>query len=379
MRTLLVSPWAPVALAVARSLKRRGIGVHLLQPTAQRFPRWSFSVIEGATRLPEALVGTDDGIDMIHADAARVGASALVAVRDQDLLWIAAHRDRFEPACRLLAPTPAWLTTLLSKRRQIDVARRAGLTVLPTHEIERTEDADDVPDAAFPLVLRPDLDGAVNPMFKARMATSRGELRDIIQACRRLDAPLLAQPFQRLPNLLVHGARTVAGEIIASRCYLVPRKLDGVTLALEPVPFPDGLEERCRRFAALAGLTGCYHFEFLFSPADAHAFFLEVNVRLGGTTDKVVRTGFDEPALLLQAYGLLPVQPPRVERGRRVVNKRVLIKHIGRALNGTLTELDYPEASRLGHVLASCRDLLVAKDSVFDRHDLSGSLRFHLR
>jgi biotin carboxylase len=379
MRTLLVSPWAPVALAFARSLGRRGIGVHLLQPTAQLHPGWSYSAIEGTTRLPETLVDTDAGIDWIHALVTRLGASALVAVRDRDLLWIAAHRDRFEPACRILAPTPEWLAPRLSKRWQIDLARRAGLAVLPTHEVARPEDADRVPASDFPLVLRPDAEGAADPVFKAQLVTSRDELRRLLQGCRRLDAPLLAQPFQRLPNLLVHGARTVAGEVIASRCYLVPRKLDGVTLALEPVPFPHGLEERCRHFAAQAGLAGCYHFEFLFSPADARAVFLEINVRLGGTTDKVVRTGFDEPALLLQAYGLLPAPPPRRESRRRVVNKRVLLKHVVRALKGTLTELDYPDTSRPRHVLASCRDLLVAKDAIFEWGDVSGSLRFHLR
>src|SRR5437879_1377017 len=43
-------------------------------------------------------------------------------------------------------------------------------------------------------------------------------------------------------------------------------------------------------FATRADIQGCYHLEFLFSPPDSRAYFLELNVRLGGTTDKVVRT-----------------------------------------------------------------------------------------
>ena len=66
-----------------------------------------------------------------------------------------------------------------------------------------------------------------------------------------------------MPNLLVHGVRSVTGDVIGSRCYRVPRKFEGVTLAVEPRPFPSRLEEMCREFAGLAGITGCYHLEFM--------------------------------------------------------------------------------------------------------------------
>jgi hypothetical protein len=90
--------------------------------------------------------------------------------------------------------------------------------------------------------------------------------------------------------------------------------------------------------------------------------------------------GFDEPMLLLRAYGMASAGPaPARGRHRRVANKRVLARHIVSAARGTLTELDYPNVGRLAHIAGSCRDLIRAKDSVFDWRDPAGSVRFHLR
>ena len=101
---------------------------------------------------------------------------------------------------------------------------------------------------------------------------------------------------------------------------------------------------------------------------------------MGGTTDKVVKMGFDEPSLLLESYGIPSKHTSSGAGGpRRVVNKRSLLKHIVWAAMGKLTELDYPEVGPFTHIAYSCRDLIVAKDSIFDWRDLPGSIRFHLR
>jgi biotin carboxylase len=303
----------------------------------------------------------------------------LVATIDRELVWLGEHRQEFEPACKVLVQTPESLFRIQSKRYQLEVARQAGLPILPTYRLSRPEDADFVPALDFPLVLRPDRPEDVWPGFKVRLVESPDQLRDALRRCHRILSPILAQPFRPLPNLVVHGARSVDGDVIASRCYIVPRKFEGVTLTLEERRFPDGLEERCRQFASLASITGCYHFEFLFSAAENRAYFLEVNVRLGGTTDKVVRTGFDEPSLLLQSYGIPLTHRSAPVPGRRVADKRMLLKHIVWAAKGKLTPLDYPDVGRLRHIAHSCRDLIVAKDSIFAWRDVRGSMRFHLR
>jgi hypothetical protein len=253
------------------------------------------------------------------------------------------------------------------------------MSVLPTFFLMTPEDVERIPASAFPLAVRPDRAGEVEPGFKVMLAGSAAALRDLVRGCHGLASPLIAQPFQRVPNLIVHGVRNVNGEVIASRCYHVARKFQGVSLSLEPRPFPAQVERQCVRFAELAGLTGCYHLEFLAAPQE-HAYFLEVNVRLGGTTDKVMKAGFDEPALLLQSYGLSPSTAVRIkDRRGRVVTKRFVLKHAIYAGAGRLTALDYPEVGRLRHLAYACRDLLLARESTFDWRDISGSVRFKLR
>jgi len=377
---VLFGPWGPESLAFARSLRRRGIGTYLVNTTDQRPERWSLSSLRGSATMPARFEQTPEGIAWLADYVRGVGASALVATGDGDLIWLARHRHVFEPGCRVLVQTADSLHALLSKRHQARLANDAGLTVLPTHVLTDRDDADSIPASDYPLALRPDRHGDVEPAFKVRFVASHDQLQQVIRDCTRIASPILAQPFQRLPNLVIHGVRSIPGDVIASRCYRAPRKFEGVTLTLEPMPFPEGLELRCVEFVRLANITGCYHLEFLYSERDGRAEFLEVNVRLGGTTDKVVRAGFDEPLLLLQSYGIAMDQPPlAARRVRRVANTRALLKHIVSAVRGRLTPLDYPDVGPMTHVALSCRDLIVARDSIFDWRDVSGSLRFHLR
>jgi hypothetical protein len=191
---------------------------------------------------------------------------------------------------------------------------------------------------------------------------------------------VIAQPFRHLPNLVVHGARSVSGELLALEGFLVPRKFEGVTLSIRRFSLPERIASQCRAFSHEAGLVGCYHFELLWDETTEQAYYLEVNVRLGGTTEKVLRRGYDEPALLMKSFGL-PVGVPNVHSNdlRPVANKRALIKHVWYALRGRLTELDYPPVSRAHHLAASLGQLLTVQDSVFDWSDLRGTIDFHLR
>ncbi len=379
-RVLMLGRTGPVYLSVARSCRRQNCELHLLDLSgpakAGRF-RW----LHGhRARFPRELIGTQEGLDRINAYAHEIGAGVLIASGDKELVWLAENRDVFEPSCKVLVQSAESLRRLLSKRYQLEIAVQVGFPVLPTFILANPEDVAQVPATAFPLVLRPSQEADVQPVFKMRLIESPAQLEDFVGGIEVLRSPLIAQTYLDSPNLVVHGVRSTDGEVLASRCFIVPRKFEGVTLAIEPYSFPEGLEQMCNDFAAKADITGCYHFEFLFSPEEMQAYFLEINVRMGGTTDKVMRLGFDEPALLLRAFHLpSPVPLPVPVTEGRVVNKRALLKHILWAARGKLTEFDYPVVGRARQIALSCRDLLLAKDSIFDWRDLRGSLWFHLQ
>ncbi len=378
-RILFLGPWGPPFLAAARSAKRQGLSVSLLEPTPchSNWRRLSACLDDGAV-VERELLGTPEGLKAVVGHVISSGASALICKNDAWMLWLSQNRHAFEPSCKLLMPTFETLAFVASKRNQIQLAADVGFDVLPTFYLTCPSDADAVPEELFPLALRPDQERELKPYFKVQLVESRPQLRAFLQGMEFIRAPVIGQPFRSLPNLVVHGARTEDGRFLGLQAFLVARKFEGVTLSAAPVKTPPSVEQSCRAFAEQIGLTGCFHFELLLSAIDQRAWFLEVNVRLGGTTDKVRRLGFDEPQLLYQSYGIgAPATDMPAPRRRLVVTKRALLKHILWALRGRLTALDYPSASRFHHVLYSCRDLLLAEDSIFDPSDLRGSLWYY--
>ncbi|HTI50312.1 MAG TPA: hypothetical protein VL475_05155, partial [Planctomycetaceae bacterium] len=215
------------------------------------------------------------------------------------------------------------------------------------------------------------------PHFKIHLARTRRDLTRFLENLRDLRAPVIAQPFRSLPNLLVHGVRSSAGEVRALQAFLVYRKYLGVSLSLRPVTCPPDLARRCADFVAAADVTGCFHFEFLQSPVgDGSSYFLEINPRFGGSTDKVARLGFDEPRLTLEAFGCLPAAKslPRACLDASVVNKRAVLSHLRNSLRGRCTEFDYPHHGPIIDALHSLYELLFVRDALFSLADVRGTL-----
>jgi hypothetical protein len=372
---LLIGTWGVPSLAFTRSCHRQSLRVYLLEVGVRksRWRRYS-SCLAGGEGIRREEIGTPQGIRLIRDYASAVGAQAVVTMDDLRLLWLAQNRNTFEPDCQLLMPSADTLQFVSSKRNQIDLATRVGFDVLPTVYISGPSDCRKIPVEHYPIVVRPDRkSGPVSP-FKVALVTCPTELEAIADASDGAHGPLIAQPFVSLPNIIVHGARAETGAVLTMQAFLVPRKFEGVTLTIMPAAFPPRVEQHCRDFAEAAGVTGCFHFELLFSPEERLAWFLEINVRLGGTTDKVTRLGFDETSYLLSTYGIkpIPAADPPLHPGL-AADKRALLKHLLWALSGDLTGLDYPPSTRMHHVARSLRDLWTAKDSVFDWHDLRGT------
>jgi hypothetical protein len=380
-KVVMVGKMAPPLLTFARSCAAHGVGAYLLgiEDAPDQWERYSSSLAGGAV-LPKEQVGTAGGIATLKQYIDAVGADAVIAVSDSHLAWLAEHRPFLGPRCKVLGPSKETLELLQSKKAQVDLASRVGFDVLPTWYLTRESDGRAVPIDAYPVVLRPTVPAAVEPTFKVKVIRSPGDLEAFVKGVRVGEHPLVVQPFRDLPNLLVHGVRSDSCRMLALRPFLVYRKFEGVSLSIKPTPFPPGVEQACRDFADASDIHGCFHFELLLSPAEEKAYYLEVNTRLGGTTDKVARLGFDEAMLTLQAFGLFaPGGGEAPCRGGRVVNKRAILKHILWAARGRLSELDYPPVGSAGHLWRSCLELVTARDSVFDWRDVRGSVWFYLR
>lgn len=373
----LLGAFGPPLLATARSFRDAGIEVAVLGVGKDTPLDWSNAITFAASMLPED-VGTPAGLAFICDFLERTKAQALLPFWDPDMLWLAEHEHSLPAGCKLLCSSKQALERVLAKHDQLDVARRSGFDILPTWELLRVEDVSAIDPAAFPVCVRPSVPVSVHPGFKVEVLSSPSELQDFLAGRTWGPEPLLAQPFVSLPTVVIHGVRSELGELLALEAFIPSMRFEGITLELLPLPTDHQLALCCRKFADETGITGPFHFEFLYSSESSTYYYLEVNVRLGGTTDKVHRLGFDEPLLALSAYGFdVPVRPYRFRYGRPIVNRRALLKHVRSVLRGGLSPLDFPLAGPLRHLLLSLRSLLWDRDSIASARDLRGTWYFY--
>lgn len=263
----------------------------------------------------------------------------------------------------------------MSKSWQLSIARKVGFAILRTYCFGTAPSAwPKVQDKHFPLCLRP-ATGGVLPYFKAKIVCTERELFSFLRGLRSLQGGIIAQPFLNLPNLVVHGTRSVLGNILGLQAFLVDRKFEGVTLTIRPHPLSCDLAERCKEFVHVLDLTGPFHFEFLYDQYAGQAWFLEMNPRLGGTTAKVFALGYDEPGWALQGY----VQQNMVKKMplQGIATSRVaLTKYMVHTMQGRLTPLDYPQEPAWKRLAFVCHALMAYRDDVFSWRDIPGTFAY---
>ena|SRR5579875_3203492 len=369
--------WAP-SMAFLRRCREAGIKVHLLRlgdsPRRQSLPSSAIDTDGGFLRWNE--VNTPAGMERILAFAQAVQADAICSDDEFMLYWLASHRHRFEPRCTVMASSAAAIQRLMQKSEQMYLARESGFHVLPSWLLHTAADGDSIPENCFPLCLRPTQMNSVTPAFKASKINSTAELHSFLGKLT-WSSPLLAQPFRLGPNLVLHGVRSIHGRMLALQGFRAYRKYNGFALSVERCAIPVDVRQAAECFAARAGLHGPFHFDLLQSAETGRIYFLEVNYRMGGTTPKVIRLGYDEPMLALHAFGLQTPQEPRALRGgRRITGKRMLAGQIIRSLLHPAGELDFPQHSRLRTFCGGIWEFLTVPDALISRRDVRGSLHY---
>ena len=359
-----------------------GISTFLLTPDSEKKPSaLQQACFSGFRTMDANATGTAAGIEAVLAYVTEVGADALTTLSHTHRLWFATNADRFRGICKLMIPSVRCLELAESKTTQIQLAREAGFNTLPTYVIREANDIIDIDSRHYPLCLRPAIPEAAIPAFKARVVQTPQELTEFVSETQISQDGLLAQPFRVLPNVVLHCTSDENGELLNSRAFLVDRKFEGLSLRMYPMPLPQDMVSKVAAFSKALGASGPYHFDFLHSPETGEWYYLEVNVRFGGTTDKVIWFGVNEAENCLLAYGLTAPHSPRNFSTRRktVVNKRAILKHILTMMRRTPDPLDYPVESRSKAAIRSVGDLFFAKDSIADFRDIKGTIAFYLQ
>ena len=370
--------WAP-SMAFLRRCREAGIATHLIPmheegsvPVAATKP--SATIGWMSESLPLGLEKPAEALEQAVAFVRAVKAEAISSDDEGTLGWLARHRERFEPECRVMASPAAAIARMMQKSEQSAMAEEAGFHVLPTWLIAPGDGGAAIAEDGFPLCLRPTQMNSVEPEFKAERVADRGALERFLNGLSWTSA-LIAQPFRVGPNRVLHGVRGEDGRMLALECFRTVCKHRGFALTIERCELPEPLREAAERFAALADLRGAFHFDLLEDGATGEIFFLEVNYRMGGTTAKVVRLGYDEPMLALEAFGLEPPRRPRaLTAARRTTGKRMLTGRLIESLRRPAGALDYPASSQWSRFWNSAAQLATVPDALLSWRDLRGSL-----
>lgn len=379
LRPVILGSWSPPVLACVRSWGRRGWPVGLIVVARQGEPVPVSRYLTAVRRIDVRQLKTPVGFSLICRFLADFRAHGILTIEESLALWLSRESRQEKDFPAVWLPDAKRLQRLLDKSEQMEAARHVGLSVLHTARIEPPGDR--VPQLAphfFPVCVRPAC-GGVEPPFKVRIFKCQHELEVFVSNLKKLSKPLLCQPFRALPNLVLHGARSSAGEVFGFQAFVVPRKFQGVTLTIRPIPMPNRLQDACRTFLDRLDVVGPFHFEFLWDPQEQKTWFLEINNRLGGTTAKVSACGYDEPGYALKAFGVLV---PGLEDGRALrpvhaSSYQALFKYTAFALAGRLTELDFPRRSPVQNLAAAFTSFLSCRDDVWAWDDISGGLSLY--
>lgn len=368
----LVGPLGPAQLACLHSWRKRGVSRAFIHVDKKPLPRWGRRIADQYIYIAPDQASKPAGLQAIAKFLKEIQADGITCLSESVAQQLWKNRDLFADGIRILTNTPVVLDFLESKSSQIAVAREVGLPVLPTWLLHRDTDARTL-NLTFPLVLRPDRTKDVRPLFKVELVHNHQELQAFLSGLTPTSGPVVAQPFVCGPNVVLHGYRALDGSGGHPAAFLCEVKFLGVSVTLRPHEIPPEILARCREFEARVGLNGVFHYDFLLDPATQELYFLEVNGRLGGTTGKVSVAGYDEPAALLKAFGVLEAQPASLATRhlRPATNCLAILRCLRAGLKGHGSSLDYPYPDKralLRHLvpaLLGWRDEIIRPSAAF--------------
>lgn len=361
-------------LSLLRDWKAMGFNttfVHVNEPSS-RFAR---AIATHYLHIPNIGKLADGAARKIAEFLEATETAGFTAMYEPTIVSTAMELRRIGGRCKAMASGSATFGALESKGAQVELARKAGLDVLAT-VVAAIKDLPGKIEGIveYPIVLRPNRTTKTIP-FKVAVCHSCDELDDVLRTCLDQTEEVIAQPFLRGPNLLVHAFRSPDASDIDARGFDVPLKYRGFSIALSCEEIPPYLRVGLYRFCEMADVTGVFHFDMIRDLETGCVYFLEINPRIGASTPKVSVLGWKEseiiPRLFFRALNV-PMCEKDIET-RLICNKLHVLRALKSGLAGKSSATDYPYPDRVGLARVAFRFLLTGRDeggairSGFDR------------
>jgi D-aspartate ligase len=342
------------ALAVVRSLGRRGVAVRVVRSDEHTLAG-SSRYAQSRLAWPKDAEPRQVGYLLELAERERLHGWVLIPTHDEEAALIARHRDELAGSYRVT--TPAWdaLRAAYDKRFTHMLGARLGLdqpwTVFPDGEaaLEQAE-------GRFPVVIKPAYKASANglTMAKAWRADAPDELRRLYrQACALVDPEILMLQ-QLVPgngqSQLSYAALCADGEVVAGlaacRVRQYPMDFGRASSCVETIDDPS-LERDAGRLLAALRFTGMVEVEFKRDPVSGSNMLLDVNPRAWGWQSLGARAGVDFPFLLWRLATGEEVPATRAVPGVRWVRAGTdLLAVAGELAAGRLSLRDYVRSLR---------------------------------
>lgn len=315
----------PAALAIARSLGRRGLAVDLGERTPRPLGSYSRYVRETIT-YPDPLERPGELIESLRRRLSTHAYELVIPVAEDTVHPIALHRDELEPLARLAVAPTAALETMLDKERTFALARSLGVPVPASWNVAGEAELEDLARSArYPVVVKPSRSistegprvgaGGGGPRQKLRVtyAHDASQLLALGRAAL-IHGGVIVQEYFRGTGV---GVELLAdhGEVVYAfqhrRIHELPLTGGGSCLR-ESVPVDPRLLEHARRLVAASGWHGVAMVELKVDEATGEHRLMEVNGRFWGSLPLAVAAGADFPWFLyaLEVEGRRPDAGP---------------------------------------------------------------------
>jgi predicted ATP-grasp superfamily ATP-dependent carboligase len=324
-------------LAAARSLARRGIPLLVLESDPHNLVFHSH-LVKHVLRCPSSF-DEPEAFFQFALDAIRKYRIRLVfPIGDPSQIVFDRFRDLLPPTVKLAMPGHEATRSVLDKRINLAVARRAGVPCPRQFDLTSPEQIPEMVRAlGFPVVLkRPGLasDPAV-PAFAFRVlyAHNLEELRRYIdQFCRPGMYPL----FQEFVDGQIHNLCCFAakGELVAVHQYRSIRRWEGTGVLREVVEADPDLMKHARNLLGALNWDGPAHLGFFVSPDHKQKWYMETNGRIWASVQGSIYAGWDFPFWVYDyfSHGKIP-DPPPIQIGSRTcwhqADLAALIRYLG--------------------------------------------------
>ena len=294
------------ALAVTRSLGKRGIPVYVGAETARslagasRYCTHTF-VYSSPWRDPE------DYLRSLMDAATRYGAAVLFPMTDMAMELVGERREKIEKIVGLPISSLAQYHQLSDKFGLTAWAEKAGIPVPPTIFIPDGDvDAVIAQIEAWPVVIKParslcKFDGSWRKT-SVLYARDADELRKLYHDHWYLKLPSMVQKLIKGHGEGVFGlfAKGEPVRLFAHRRLRERPPSGGVSVLREAIALPDTMSDYALRIMKSADWDGIAMVEFKVDPTTNIPYLMEVNGRFWGSLQLAIDAGVDFPFLLYQ-------------------------------------------------------------------------------